>query len=137
MDAGHRALPHTADIRLEAWGPTLGECLAQAVAAMVESFLDPGQATPSAEHELRIPPTSPEDGLVTVLDEVVYLLDTAGQVPVAVTTTEDGDDLLVRFALADVADMPQIGAVPKAVALQDLTVRREAGRWVCAVTLDV
>ncbi|HEV8559398.1 MAG TPA: archease [Actinophytocola sp.] len=41
---GHRAVPHTADIRIEAWAPTREACLGEAVAALVESFADP--ATP-------------------------------------------------------------------------------------------
>ena len=35
---GHRTVPHTADLRVEAWAPTREECLAEAVRGLVDSF---------------------------------------------------------------------------------------------------
>ena len=35
---GHRTVPHTADLRIEAWAPTREECLAEAVRGLVDSF---------------------------------------------------------------------------------------------------
>jgi SHS2 domain-containing protein len=31
-------MPHTADLRIEAWAPTREECLAEAVRSLVDSF---------------------------------------------------------------------------------------------------
>jgi SHS2 domain-containing protein len=36
--AGHRTVPHTADLRIEAWAATREECLAEAVRGLVGSF---------------------------------------------------------------------------------------------------
>ncbi len=36
---GHRTVPHTADLRIEAWAPTRDGCIRQAVLGTVESFL--------------------------------------------------------------------------------------------------
>lgn len=33
-------MPHTADLRIEAWAPTRDGCIRQAVLGTVESFLD-------------------------------------------------------------------------------------------------
>lgn len=38
--SGHRSVPHTADLRIEAWAPTRDGCIRQAVLGTVESFLD-------------------------------------------------------------------------------------------------
>ncbi|WP_420884068.1 archease [Micromonospora sp. CPCC 205547] len=46
---GHRRVPHTADVRIEAWAPDQESCLAEAVDALVETFVDPdrlGQLQP-------------------------------------------------------------------------------------------
>jgi len=37
---GHRSVPHTADLRIEAWGPTREDSIAEAVRGLVESFAD-------------------------------------------------------------------------------------------------
>jgi Uncharacterized conserved protein len=135
--AGHRTLPHTADTRVQAWGPTFPDCVAQTVLGAVASFVDASGAAPVAHRELRVAPGEPGDLVVAVLDEVIYLLDVAGQVPVGVTVTPAEAGHLVRFDLADVADLPQVGAVPKAVSLHGLRVEERPDGWLCEVTLDV
>jgi len=135
--AGHRTLPHTADTRVRAWGPTFADCVAQAVLGAVASFVDASGAAPVAHHELRVAPGDPGDLVVAVLDEVIYLLDVAGQVPVGVAVASGEDGHLVRFDLADVAELPQVGAVPKAVSLHGLRVEEGPDGWLCEVTLDV
>ena len=35
---GHRTVPHTADLRIEAWAPTREECMAEAARGLVGSF---------------------------------------------------------------------------------------------------
>ncbi|SCE66445.1 Archease protein family (MTH1598/TM1083) [Micromonospora haikouensis] len=74
---GRRSVAHTADVRIEAWAPDREGCVAEAVAAMVETFAD-----------------------------------TTGAVEL-------------------------VGAVPKAVALQELRFGPGPRGWSCAVTLDV
>lgn len=43
---GHRTVPHTADLRIEAWAPTAELCIAEAVRAMVWGFADLPMAAP-------------------------------------------------------------------------------------------
>jgi SHS2 domain-containing protein len=135
--AGHRGVPHTADLRVEAWAPSRERCVAEAVAAMVDSFADASHATPTATVEFRVGPGADDDLLVAVLDRVVYLLDTTGQVPstVDVSAADGGLDLRLRMAGPD--DVEPIGAVPKAVSLHELRFDRDASGWSCGVTLDV
>ncbi|WP_431920877.1 archease [Nonomuraea jabiensis] len=136
-ETGHRTLPHTADTRIQAWAPTPGECIAQAVLGMADSFLDLDGAAVTGEHDLRVEPGEPQDQLVAVLDEIIYLMDTTGQIPIKATAVHDQNRLRLHLAMADLTAMPQTGAVPKAVALHQLTFEHRAGRWTCTVTLDV
>ncbi|MFF4622691.1 archease [Nonomuraea jabiensis] len=135
--AGHRTLPHTADTRIQAWAPTTGECIGQAVLGMAESFLDLRGAAATGEYDLHVAPGEPQDQLVTVLDEVIYLMDTTGQIPINVAPRQEGDRLSVHLAMVDLTTVPQTGAVPKAVALHQLTFEHRAGQWTCTVTVDV
>ena len=134
---GHRTVPHTADVRIEAWAPTREECLAEAVRAMVDSFADIRGVDPTATREVHLPAGEAADELTALLDEVVYRMDVAGEIPLRVRVSRHGTDLLARFAMADTTTAPQTGAVPKAVSLHELRFDRGSGGWTCAVTLDV
>jgi hypothetical protein len=52
---GHRTLPHTADIRIEAWAPGREQCIAEAVRGMVDTFADTSRHGETAVREVRVP----------------------------------------------------------------------------------
>ena len=135
--SGHRSVPHTADLRIEAWAPTRDDCIRQAVLGTVESFLDISGVRPQVIRLRRLTATSDDDLLVAVLDEVIYLLDTEGEAPVDLELQGVDGAVEARFAMANASALSQVGAVPKAVSLHDLCLRRGPRGWRCSVTLDV
>ncbi|MFG3691300.1 archease [Micromonospora sp. NPDC047740] len=135
---GHRNVPHTADVRIEAWAPDREDCVAEAVSALVDTFVDPAGVDGTAETEFSVPPGNDEDMLVTVLDEVIFRMETAGVLPLATDVRPaDGGGLLVRWWTVDTDAVELVGAVPKAVALHELRFGPDQDGWSCAVTLDV
>ncbi|MFD0784951.1 archease [Micromonospora azadirachtae] len=135
---GHRCVPHTADVRIEAWAPTREECVAEAVAALVETFIDSSGTRPGPARDHQTPPGHDEDLLVNVLDEVIFRMDTADELPLTTEVTDDGHGgLRVRWRVTDTGAVELIGAVPKAISLHELRFGPDGGRWSCAVTLDV
>ncbi|MFC5801005.1 archease [Streptomyces formicae] len=134
---GHRSVPHTADLRVEAWAPTREDCLAHAVRGVAEAFADLGGAAVTRTRDVMIRAERDEELLVALLEEFVYWLDTAGEVPVDVEITPVRGGLQVGFQVADVDALPLIGAVPKAVTLHELAFARGPEGWRCSVTLDV
>lgn len=130
---GHRVLPHPADVIVHAWAPTAEECVAEAVHALVESFADASPARGVGSYEFDIAETSWGERLVAVLEEVLFLLDSRGQVPVAVTV-QDGR---ASFELADVADADLIGSAPKGIARSGLEFTETADGWRCSAIVDV
>jgi SHS2 domain-containing protein len=144
VSTGHRILPHTADLALEAWAPARGECIAEAVRALVESFADVRAAIPRQTIAFTAVEATDEDLLVRVLDEVIYQLDAAGLVPVNVSVDEPADGgqgraarADVRFAAAPGSDAEPTGPVPKAVSLHELRFARDGTLWRCHVTVDI
>ena len=136
--SGYRIVPHAADLRVEAWAPTREECVAEAVLGAVGSFLDISSAHPTGVHCFLVVVNSDEDLLADVLDEMVYLLDTTGEVPVDVELEPaDGGETEVRFATTAASDLSRVGAVPKGVSLHELTLAAGPGGWSCSVILDV
>ncbi|MEV6211862.1 archease [Kitasatospora sp. NPDC051914] len=125
---GHRAVPRTADLRMEAWSPTAEGCIGEAVRAVVASFADTSAARPVAERECTVTAGSSEDLLAAVLEEVIYRMDTDGEIPLdaQVGPIHDVGDVrgaAVRLQMADADTAEPVGAVPKAVSLHDLHLR--------------
>jgi len=135
--SGHRSVPHTADLRIEAWAPTRAGCIKEAVLGTVESFLDTTSAHPKRTRRCRLIAERDDDLLVAVLDEVIYLLDTESEVPVDIELNDLDGGVEAHFAMVDASTLPQVGAIPKAVSLNDIRLSHGRGGWRCLVTLDV
>ncbi|GAA4083762.1 archease [Streptomyces shaanxiensis] len=135
--SGHRAVPHTADVRIEAWGVSRERCLVEAALGMVECFADLTAVRPTSVERVRFAEESDEDLLTALLDEVVFRLDVDGQVPVDLEADTTDGDLDVRLALADLADVEVTGATPKGVSWHGLHIGPGPYGWSCEVTVDV
>lgn len=103
---------------------------------MVDGFADLAGSEARGAVELRVHPGSDEDLLIDVLDEVIYLVETAGQVPVATHIEPDEGGLRVWFELTDAELAEPRGLAPKAISLHDLRFVRDSSGWSCGVTLD-
>jgi phage shock protein A len=136
---GHRSVPHTADLRVEAWAPTREECLAEAARGLVGSFAVVAAARPRRTAERRFIAASDEDLLVAIIDEVIYRLDADGQIPVTVDVRPVPDGgVMLSMQLADVGQAEITGAVPKAASLHDLRCAPgPPGQWSCGITIEV
>ena len=136
---GHRTVPHTADLRIEAWGPTREDCITEAVRGLVESFADVRASGCQRTAERHLVAGSDADLVAAALDEVIYRLDAHGEIPAAVEVSrarDGGIDLKLHTVPANAAQI--IGAAPKAASMSGLTcAANPAGRWSCAVTVDV
>ncbi|MGB2572151.1 archease [Micromonospora citrea] len=137
MDRGHRAVPHTADVRVEAWAPDREGCLVEAVAALVETFVDTAGAHPHGETTLELPAGDDTDLLVGLLDEVIFRLETEGTLPLVTEAQAADGGLRVRWRTVDADAVELVGAVPKAVSLHGLRFTRDGTGWSCVVTVDV
>lgn len=135
--AGHRIVPHTADLIIEAWAPTREGCLEQAVMALVSSFVDARLAGGRVTIPFRVEARSGEEQLVALLEEILYLLDTRGVVPVGARLRVDDEGVFGELDVVP-ADVELVGAVPKGVSRHALELRPVDGRgWCCRAVIDV
>jgi SHS2 domain-containing protein len=79
--SGHRSVPDTAGLRIEAWGPTREDCIAQALRGLVESFADVNGTRYQRVTARRVSAGSDADLLAAAVEEVIYGLDTDGEIP--------------------------------------------------------
>jgi len=138
-DHGHRSVPHTADLRIEAWGPTREDCIAEAARGLVGSFAHVSAAGNQHASERHLTANSDAELLAAAVDEVIYCVDAEGQIPAEVEVSRAADggiDLSMRTVRASAART--IGAAPKGAAMSGLACAADpSGRWSCAVTVDV
>lgn len=136
--AGHRVVPHTADLIIEAWGPSRVACLEEAALALVDSFAHVEEVPVTELHPVDLEPDGEEGLLVSLLEEIIYVVDVRGGVPVRVTLGETE-----RGGVAGSLDVAPPGAVeihgslPKGVSFTDIAFERTGGLWRCRATIDV
>lgn len=135
--AGHRTVPHTADLIIESWAPTRERCLTEAVAALTESCADTSNAVPTSRHTFRLGAGSDQETLVALLEEVLYVLDAHGQAPVTTHVARNGSELAGWFDVVGVGGVPLTGSAPKGISRSGLTFERVGGGWRCGATVDV
>ena len=135
---GYRTVPHTADLRIEAWAGSRDECVAEALRGLIASFADISDVQPARVLERPIIASSDADLLASAADEVIYILDVEGEIPVSVQVRPVSEGTVVVLALAR-AELAEItGAVPKAVSFHGLRCEPDAtGRWSASMTIDV
>lgn len=139
LPSGHRTLPHTADTMIEAWAPSRIGCIEEVVLGLVDAFVerDPA-ARPTDTVPFEVNAALDEEVVVALLDDVLYLLDAQGVVPVALSVEEDEDGSISgEFDVIRISDADVVGAVPKGVSRSDLEFGRSDGRWLCRVVVDV
>jgi SHS2 domain-containing protein len=134
-------VPHTADLRIEAWAQTVHECVAECLRGLVGSVADVSGAAPARIAEYELTGVSPADLLAAAAEEVIYILDCSGEVPVSVQVRPAGqlaNGIVVTLKLAKVSAAEFAGAVPKAVSFYGLVCEPDAsGRWSASMTVDV
>ncbi|MFF3850300.1 archease [Streptomyces sp. NPDC002328] len=135
--SGHRAVPHEADIRIDAWGTSRERCLVEAALGMVECFADITAVRPTAVARFQLAECCDDDLLDALLDEVAHRLEACGQVPVDVEAEATDDGMDVRLAVAALADVEGVGPVPRTVGWHELRIGPDPYGWSCAVILDV
>src|SRR5512144_96159 len=91
LAVGHRLLPHTADVMIEAWGASWEDCLAEAARALTACFVDTSAVGATTAVPVVFAAAGEEDLLVRVLDEAVFLLDAQGVVVVDARLARCGD----------------------------------------------
>jgi SHS2 domain-containing protein len=135
---GHRVVPHTADLIIEAWAPTRIECIEEAVRALVDAFARVAEGAVTEPFAVELEQNGDEALLVSLLEEVIYVIDVLGGIPanVVLHETEDGK---VAGSI-DVAPSGAVvihGSLPKGVSLSDLSFTHDRVQWRCRATIDV
>ena len=138
MSRGHHRRPHTADVCIEAWAPTAGECYDELVAALVELFADVGGAAGGEARRFEVGPGTPEELVVLLLEEVLAIVDIDGLVVRATTVDQnEGDQLSGTLLLVPLHAVEATGPVAKGISFEDLSFQAHGEQWRGRAIVDV
>lgn len=137
LERGHRVVDHTADQILEAWAPTRGGCLEEAVHGFVALFATAADAEATSRTTVQLDGADSTGVLLALLDELVYLLDAEGVVPVGCRVDDRGDEVEVWLELAEVAALEPAGPSPKGVSHSGLDLSADGDRWHARALVDI
>lgn len=79
--SGHRLVPHTADIGLQAWGQSLSQLFREAADGLIEVLVGRLPAAGREARPLELSAASWEELLVSWLNELLFLFETRGFLP--------------------------------------------------------
>ena len=134
---GHRLLPHTADLIVEAWGPDDVTCAEEAARALIEICVA-GDPDPDAGHWVSRVSGSERDLVRAVLDELLFALDTSVPAPVSVDVDRlDPSEVTIRLGLAARESVQATGAAPKAIVMMPSEQGGPEASWRCRFIIDV
>ncbi len=136
----YRLIDHAADAGLEVRGEDLERLMAAAAMALSDAVVPRGMHAESLRVDVDV--DAPDAGtlLVGILQEVIYLLDTRGFLPVRarVRIDEAGPGLCLRASLYGSGFDPSWVRLPvKAATHHGLEVCRGDGGWIARVIMDV
>jgi SHS2 domain-containing protein len=127
---------HARDLYLEAWAPTREECVAEAVRALLCSFVGAVSQASSPAHFMIVGRTD-VDLLLGVLRTVIEHIRTRKEIPVAMKVVTAPDGLLLHCEVVDVGGIVPIGAIPKGLSEKDVRCESWPGGWWCTAKVDV
>ena len=136
-DRGWRTRAHTADVIVDAWGPDLATCIAEAIVAVIGLCVEPSSEATAWSAPATVAGDSDEALLIAALDEVIFAIDTSTMIPVGASVRDRDGTLELTFRLADRDRVELTGAGPKAISRSELAVTTGTDGARCTFLVDV
>ncbi|MFO8007860.1 MAG: archease [Candidatus Brocadiia bacterium] len=138
-DGGHDTFEHTADVGIRAWGSDLTELFEQAAAGLIEMLLNPGTVEPEQSRPVEVAGDSPEDMLVSWLEELLFAFEAEEFAPADARVDSLADAALRGTIRGEPLDRSrhELRSAVKAVTYHDLTIRETGAGYEVRIVLDV
>jgi SHS2 domain-containing protein len=133
----HRVLSHTADTGIEATAPTLADLIRELAAGMFSLIADLPETAAERWHTARVEAETPEDLVVDLLSELLWLSEVEDVVFCGFRVEADQRSATVEAGGVPVADVDTTGPPIKAVTYHELAVEPRGDGWYGRVYFDV
>lgn len=133
----YKFLPHTADLKFQAYGKTLSEAFENSALALT-SHLHEGKIKPASRKEFIIEGYDLEAVLFRFLEEILFLFETDGFLTSKIKVKFDEKNKSLSAELSGESKKEKTARhYIKAVTYNDMFVKKIKGKWTAQVVLDV
>ncbi len=133
----YKFLPHTADIKFQAYGKTLGESFENSALAMFNAMYKE-KIKSKIKKTVKVKGKDFESLLYNFLESLLILLDSKNFFLSKAKVKINKEKLELTAELeGDNARDYSIGLDVKAITYNNMFVKKEKGKWVCQVVVDV
>ncbi len=130
-------LKHTADVKFRAYGKTLSEAFENSAAAMFNSMYR-GKVNSKLKKKINVSGRDLESLLYNFLEELLFLVDSENFfVSKTKIKIDEKNFKLEAELLGDELLNYEISIDIKAITYNEMFVKKENGKWVCQVVVDV
>lgn len=138
-DKNFKFLPHTADIKFQAFGKTPGKAFESSARAMFKAMCKSDLKGKVIERGVNVSAKDYAGLLYRFLEELIFLMDTEDFFlkDARVEINESKGYHLDAFISGVKASEQEVLIIVKAVTYNDMFVRKEGRKWVCQVVVDV
>ena len=132
----YKFLEHTADEKFQAFGKNIEEAFTNAIYATM-SIMTEDKIKPTQEQNFKIEESSKEKLLYSLLEHLLFLIDTEGYLVAEVTSIELKGNTLTVNTKGDIADNYEILAHIKAVTYHEMFIKEEENKVTVQAVLDL
>lgn len=131
-------LEHTADIKFQSSGKTLEEAFENAALALQEVITKKTKIKPKIKKTIKVSGKDYESLLYNFLEEFLFLLDAEDFILSKIIKLSITDNYnLTAEVIGDKASNYKFSNDVKAITYNEMFIKKEKGRWVCQVVVDV
>ena len=131
----YRFLPHTADIRFQAFGKSLKILFENSAYALTEIITE-DKIVLKKKHRIKIKAKDKEELLHNFLEEFLFLFETKGFILRKFDNIKIENNTLIADAVGD-SEEHEIKNHVKAITYNDMFVKQDKYNWVAQVVVDV
>jgi SHS2 domain-containing protein len=131
-------LPHTADVKFRAYGKTIEEAFSNAALALTKVITDPDKVEPKVEKIIEIESEDEKALLYDFLEQFLILLDSDNFLLNSVKKIKIEGNKLKAIIVGDTKlEKYETETHIKAVTYQEMEIKKEEGKYMLQVVLDL
>jgi SHS2 domain-containing protein len=137
----YKFLPHTADVKFRAYGKTMEEAFSNAALALTAVITEPTKVKPKVKKTIAIESEDEKALLYDFLEQFLILLDTDNFLLNSVKKIKIGKNkkLTLKAEIAGDTELSKYKTEThiKAVTYQEMEIKKEKGKFMVQVVLDI
>jgi SHS2 domain-containing protein len=130
-------LPHTADVKFQAFGNSIEEAFENSAIALKETICGKKKIKSKLKKEIKISGTDFESLLYKFLEEILYLVDAEDFLISKIEKIKIEKLKLIATLFGDNAKNYKFTNPVKAVTYNDMFIKKENKKWIAQVVVDV